>query len=344
MSLDNHNVIHYTLYMKNHHVTQLDMGLNEKKRKLDAFRPFPITLEKNIEDWLRIELTYNSNAIEGNTLSRIETMLIVEKGITAKGKSIIEHQEAINHARAFDYIAKLVEDNEDISLKEIVTNIHSIILDKINDTYKGRYRDVPVRIQASQAVLPNPMKVPELMDDFYKKMDKNKTLSVPEQACIAHYEFVSIHPFIDGNGRTARLLMNYILLNNGYAPALIKKEERKTYIDTLEEYHVFGKAEKYYAYMYKTIERGLDEYLKLLEKPSVEKGSKLLKIGELATLSGVSVPSVRHWTKEGLLQVQDYTKGGYQLYNEQMIERAKTIRRLQMEEHLPLTAIKRKLI
>ncbi len=313
--------------------------IQEKKNRLDGFRPFPTVLEKNIDDWLRIELTYNSNAIEGNTLSRIETMLIVEKGITARGKSLVEHQEAINHARAFDYVVGLVESKEDISLQRVLIDIHSLILDKINDPYKGRYRDVSVRIQASQVVLPNPLKVPEKMDTFYKKMEEIKHISVPEQACIVHYDFVSIHPFIDGNGRTARLLMNYVLLKNGYAPALIKKEERGIYIDALEEYHILGKPQKYYAYLYKTIERGLDEYLKLLEKPSLEQGERLLKIGELAEVSGVSISTVRHWTKEGLLDVQDYTKGGYQLYNDTMIERIKHIRTLQ-NDGLPLAKIK----
>jgi Fic family protein len=324
---------------------QVLQRLQEKKLKLDGFRPFPIALEKNIDDWLRIELTYNSNAIEGNTLSRIETMLVVEKGITAKGKSLVEHQEAINHAQAFDYIVRLVEEKQNISIKEVVMNIHSMILSKINDPYKGRLRDVPVRIQGSQTVLPNPLKVPELMDQFFKKVEEINTIYVPEQACMVHYELVSIHPFIDGNGRTARLLMNYILLKNGYAPALIKKEERGTYIDALEEYHVLGKSEKYYAYMYRTIERGLDEYLKLLEQPNsnIQQGRKLLKIGELATNSGVSIPSIRHWTKEGLLEIQDYTKGGYHLYNEAMIERVKQIRALQ-NEGLSLDKIKLKIL
>jgi Fic family protein len=318
--------------------------IQEKKQKLDSFRPFPVVLEKNIDDWLRIELTYNSNAIEGNTLSRIETMLIVEKGITAKGKSLVEHQEAINHAQAFDYIVRLVEEKKDISVKNVVMNIHSIILNKINDPYKGRYRDVSVRIQGSQTVLPNPLKVPDKMDEFFNKIEKIKNLSVPEQACIVHYELVSIHPFIDGNGRTARLLMNYILLKNAYPPALIKKEERGTYIDVLEEYHILGASEKYYTYMYKTVERGLDEYLKLLEKSNIniKQGKKLLKIGELATLSGVSIPTVRHWTKAGLLEVQDYTKGGYQLYNESIIKRIKQIRMLQNED-LSLDKIKLKI-
>lgn len=317
--------------------------IETKKKALDRYRPFPVAFQENIEDWLRIELTYNSNAIEGNTLSRIETMLIVEKGITAKGKSLVEHQEAINHARAFDYVEDLIKRKENVPAKEVVLAIHSLILDRINDPYKGRFRDVPVRISGSQAVLPNPLKVPGLMDRLFQDIDSLKVDMAPRKAVGVHYEFVRIHPFVDGNGRTARLLMNYLLLKSDYAPALIKKEERATYIGALEEYHVLGRPEKYYAYMYKTIERGLDEYLQLLTKPKAEPGRKLLKIGQLASRSGVSIPTVRYWTKEGLLVIQDYTKGGYQLYAESMIERVRQIHQLQ-EEGLSLQSIKLKLL
>lgn len=315
----------------------------KKKKLLDKFRPFPSALKINLDDWLRVELTYNSNAIEGNTLSRVETKIIIEDGITAKGKSMVEHQEAINHAKAFDYVVKLVEEREKISLGKVVINIHSLILSKINDDYAGRYRDVPVRIQGSSAILPNYMKIPDEMDYFFKQLKKNEgILSVPEQANLAHFELVRIHPFIDGNGRTARLLMNYILLKNNFAPALIKKEERSVYLNSLEEYSVLGKQEKYEIYMFRTIERGLDAYLKLLNKPVSNQKQKLLKIGALAILSQTSVPTIRHWTRLGIIEVQDYTKGGYQLYNEAMVEKVKKIKELQ-EQGFSLDKIKYKL-
>jgi Fic family protein len=302
-----------------------------KKKRLDKFRPFKPALIKNLDDWLRIELTYNSNAIEGNTLSRMETKLIVEDGITSSGKSVVEHQEAINHAKAFDYVVSLISQKQKIGFEKVILNIHSLILNKINDAYAGRFRDVPVRIQGSAAILPNFMKVPEEMDMFVKQLERKSNLSIPEVACLAHYELVRIHPFIDGNGRCARLLMNYILLKNNFAPALIKKEERKTYLSAVEEYNVFGRPEKYDSYMFKTIERGLDEYLKILQSPVSSAQTKLLKIGELATRSFVSVPTIRHWTTLGLLSVEDYTKGGYQLYSSNMIDRVKEIKKLQNE-------------
>lgn len=324
-------------------MNELLKKIEEKKKKLDSFKPFNSVIRKNIDDWLRIELTYNSNAIEGNTLTRIDTMLVVEKGITAKGKSLSEHQEAINHAKAFDYLLELVQKGIDRPLKQVVFDIHSIILDRINDNYKGRYRDVQVRIKESSVILPNPLKVPENMADFYKKMAEASSLSAPEKAIIAHFELVSIHPFIDGNGRTGRLLANYILMKNGFAPALIKKEERKVYIDSLEEYQILGKSEKYYAFMYRAIERGLNEYLRWFEKPTFEQGKKLLKIGELAALSGVSIATIRHWDEIGLLEPQDHTKGGYNLYNEAMSGRIKKIRALQ-DEGFRLDKIKLKIL
>lgn len=315
--------------------------IKKKKLILDALRPFALVVQKNIDDWLRIELTYNSNAIEGNTLSRIETLLLVEQGITAKGKSLIEHQEAINHAAAFDYIIACTQQSKQPALSEVVFKIHSLILDKIDDTYKGRYRNVPVRIKGSMVILPNHVTIPKAMEEFYKNIAKYKNFSVPEQVSMAHYDLVRIHPFIDGNGRTARLFMNYLLLKNGFAPALIKKEERAAYLESLEVYGVSGSSEKYFLYMYKTIERGLDEYLKLLKGPVTEK-RRLLKIGELAARTGISIPTVRYWTKEGLLSVQDYSPGGYQLYSQDMISLVGKIRTLQTEGYR-LDMIKSKL-
>ena len=209
--------------------------LQAKKQRLDSHKPFQNELIKNLEEWFRIELTYTSNAIEGNTLTRQETAMVVEEGLTVEGKSLTEHQEAINHAEAFNFIQTLVsKERKELTVKDIL-DIHSIILNKIDDTNKGRYRNVAVRIRGSETILPNALKAPELMEKFMAWIQNNNTDHPVKIATDTHFKLVSIHPFVDGNGRTARLLMNLLLMQAGYPPAIIRKEDRSTYINSLEK-------------------------------------------------------------------------------------------------------------
>jgi len=320
--------------------------LTKKKQRLDKYRPLPPELVKNLEDWFKVELTYTSNAIEGNTLTRQETALVVEKGITVKGKSLEEHLEAINHIQALGFIKSLVKKkSQNISQKDIL-DIHRIILAKIDDTNAGRYRSVPVRIAGATVVMPNPAKVPELMDNFEKWLHSPNNDHPSKISADAHYKLVSVHPFVDGNGRTARLLMNLLLMQEGYPPALIKKEDRGKYINSIEKAQLGGSLNDYYELVYEAIERSLDIYLEALEPKETKeriKMNELLKIGELAKETGETNYTIRFWTKEGLLTVKDFTKGGYQLYEPSMIERAKEIRRLQNEERLTIAEIKEKI-
>ncbi len=304
--------------------------ITEKKKILDKNRPFDKALIKNLEEWFRIELTYTSNAIEGNTLSRAETALVVENGLTIGGKSIIEHLEAINHAKAIDFIKQQIKRKpSDLTEKDIL-KIHEIILDRIDRENAGIYRRVPVRISGSAVVLPNPRKVQNLMDDFISLFKNSKKLHAIELASEAHYRLVTIHPFIDGNGRTARLLMNMILLMKGYPPAIIRKNDRLAYIKSLEKAQLVNgennSKNDYFKLIANAVDRSLDIYLKAIEgKEAKPESEKLLKIGELAKATNQSVPTIRHWTKEGLLQVAEITESGYQMFSEEMIERVKKI-------------------
>lgn len=314
--------------------------LTAQKKKLQARRPLPAALVKNLEEWFKIELTYTSNAIEGNTLTRQETALVVEKGITVAGKSIKEHLEAVNHAEALEYIKGFVAKKRKNITERDILGIHEIILAKIDEINAGRYRTVPVRIAGSTVVLPNPVKVPKLMEEFMQWLHRKSKDHPVTLAGEAHFRFVSIHPFVDGNGRTARLLMNLLLMQAGYPPALIKKEHRLKYINAIERGQLYGEMEDYYGVIYEGVENSMQIYLKALEGA---KTRKLFKIGELAAASGESVPTIRYWTKEGLLGVADHTKGGYQLYEEAMIEQVKTIRQLQREKRWTIQELKEKL-
>lgn len=321
--------------------------LTEKKKKLDKHRPLDIALLKNLEEWFRIELTYTSNAIEGNTLSRAETALVIEKGLTIGGKSITEHLEATNHAAALDFVKEQIKrKTSDLKEKDIL-KIHEIILDKIDKENAGIYRRVPVRISGSAVVLPNPRKVQELMDDFFSWLRKEDKMHGIQLAAEAHYRLVTIHPFIDGNGRTARLLMNMILMMKGYPPAIIRKNDRLAYIKSLEKPQlVNGQGDSkndYFKLIATAVDRSLNIYLKAIDGEVEEPESeKLLKIGELAKATNQTVPTIRHWTKEGLLQVTEVTESGYQMYDEEMIERMRKIEELK-KRRMTLLEIKKNL-
>jgi Fic family protein len=321
--------------------------LTEKKKILDKHRPFDVALVKNLEEWFRIELTYTSNAIEGNTLSRAETALVVEKGLTIGGKSITEHLEATNHAAAVDFVKDQIKRKPSDLRERDILKIHEIILDRIDKESAGIYRCIPVRIPGSAVVLPNPRKVQTLMDNFFSWIKKEDKMHAVELAAKAHYRLATIHPFIDGNGRTARLLMNMILMMKGYPPAIIRKNDRLAYIKALEKAQlVNGEGDSkndYLKLIISAVNRSLNIYLKAIEgKESEPESEKLLKIGELAKATNQTVPTIRHWTKEGLLQVAEVTESGYQMFSEEMAERVKKIQEMK-EERMTLEEIKGKI-
>lgn len=325
-------------------MTDILKTITEKQKKLSSFRPLPPALVKNLEAWFKVELTYNSNAIEGNTLSRKETALVIEKGLTVAGKSITEHLEAKNHGEALEFIKSLANKKRHAVTEENLLQLHHIILSKIDDQNAGRYRHVPVRIAGSTVILPNPMKVPGLMSEYFSWLRKSHPSVHPATIAVdAHLKLVSVHPFTDGNGRTARLLMNLLLMQAGYPPALIKKEERLNYINAIEKAQLFGQLDDYYRLIYGAIDRSLTIYLKALDqKESPQRKTpfhQVLKIGELAKRTGETVPTIRYWTQEGLLSVADTTAGGYQLYDESMVDRVKKIRHLQREKRLSIEEI-----
>jgi Fic family protein len=321
-------------------------ALNPKKKRLDGFRPLRPELVKNLEDWFRVELTYTSNAIEGSTLTRQETAVILEKGITVGGRSLKEHLEASNHAKALDWLKEWAADaKRPVGEREILT-LHEMILKGIDDTNAGRYRSVPVRISGSSVVLPNPRKVPELMKEFVLELKPVKNVHPAALAARAHYRLVSIHPFIDGNGRTARLLMNLLLMQRGFPPAFIRTGERLAYINSLEKAQLGGSLEDFEKLMFKIIDRSLDIYLNAARGKTPAKEAQptsgILRIGALSKKTGESVATLRHWTKEGLLMPAGHTESGYTLYLAEAVEKTKHIRVLQAKR-LSLQEIRREL-
>ena len=194
-----------------------------QKEQLSALRPLPEEALKKIQDALDIEYTYESNRIEGNTLTLQETALVVNEGVTISGKSMREHLEAINHAEAISYIKDIAKQDIEIS-ERTIKEIHALILHGIDRENAGRYRTVPVMISGSTHMPPQPYLIEKQMEDFilrFKQMEAEKVHPVLIAAYL-HDELVRIHPFIDGNGRTSRLLMNLYLLRHGYVIITLK--------------------------------------------------------------------------------------------------------------------------
>lgn len=237
--------------------------IDKKLEMLNQKRPLPKSTlsslkESNILDW-----TYHSNSIEGNTLTLRETKVVLE-GITIGGKLINEHLEVINHKDAILFLEELVSENSQVSEYNI-KNIHGIILKKIDNDNAGKYRNENVIISGSDHKTTDYMKVPEEMEKLIYKYEMWKEYHPIVRAALLHGEFVFIHPFIDGNGRTARLLMNFEAMKSGYLPIIIKKEKRINYYDVLEEAAINHDYTNFVKMLVEEEIEILDKYLDLLK-------------------------------------------------------------------------------
>lgn len=211
-------------------------NIDSLKEAIDIHRPFSKGLANSLQEKLIVEWTYNSNAIEGNTLTLSETKVVLE-GITIGGKSMVEHLEVINHREAILFIEELISNIEPLSEWNI-KNIHALILKEIDNNNSGKYRTENVVISGAKHIPPKHYEIGDLMQRLIAEYQSEwKEYHPVIRATLLHGEFVKIHPFIDGNGRTSRLLLNFELMKNGYPPVIIKKEERARYYDVLDLAH-----------------------------------------------------------------------------------------------------------
>ena len=239
--------------------------IDEKKRKIKEKRPLPDKTVESIREKLMLDWTYNSNAIEGNTLTLSETKVVLEDGITIGGKTLKEHLEVVNHKEAILYIEDIVKEKEPLSERQI-KNIHNLILKGIDDENAGVYRDQKVVISGAEHKPPEPFNIKPKMEnliEWYK--NEGQELHVVERAARLHTDLVKIHPFIDGNGRTARLLLNFELMKNGYPPVIIRNEDRASYYESLDKAHTTGDYVDFIKIIRETLNRSLDLYLELID-------------------------------------------------------------------------------
>lgn len=210
--------------------------IDSLKKEINSYRPFGADLLRQIREYYKIGLTYTSNALEGNTLTESETKIVLEEGITIGGKPIKDHFEAIGHAEAFDFLYTLAK-AKGVQEKEI-KQLHRLIYFRIDEMNGGKYRKTKAIITGSKYPLPKPEGLSKLMRALILRFAKLRKEKHPvEAAALLHKEFVFIHPFIDGNGRVARLLMNLVFLQEGYNIAIIPPVTRREYIDCLEKAH-----------------------------------------------------------------------------------------------------------
>lgn len=237
------------------------------KAKLASCRPLPAEALKKIQEALDIEYTYESNRIEGNTLTLQETALVVNEGVTIGGKSMREHLEAINHAEAIDYIKDVARQDIEIS-ERTIKEIHALVLHGIDRENAGKYRNVPVMISGSTHMPPQPYLIEKLMEDFmleFGRMEKDGVHPVVIAAYL-HDELVRIHPFIDGNGRTSRLLMNLYLLRKGYVIITLKgdNDAKLHYYKSLERSHTEQQHDDFYLLVAEAEKNALEKYLSIM--------------------------------------------------------------------------------
>jgi Fic family protein len=234
-----------------------------KKERLDAMRPVSrealLALQKSYD----VDLTYTSNAIEGNTLTLRETAELIEHGITVGGKPLRDHLEALDHYNAVLWMRELAAKTTPLD-ETTVRELHRRIVYRSQPEIGGVYSTLPRRIAGSPVVFPNAIKIPGLMKEYGDWLAKAR--AQPAASFDAHFKLVAIHPFTDGNGRAARLLMNLLLLRGGYPPVAVRPEDRKTYLATLEHASMREDIKPFQSFMHERLDATLGEYLSALQE------------------------------------------------------------------------------
>jgi Fic family protein len=245
------------------HMDELLAAIAAKKERLDAMRPVSRAALLALQKSYDVDLTYTSNAIEGNTLTLRETAEVIEHGITVGGKPLRDHLEAVDHYNAVLWMRELAA--TDVPLDEAtVRELHRHIVFRSQPEIGGVYSTLPRRIAGSPVIFPNPAKIPQSMKEFGEWLGNVEPS--PATSFEAHYRLVAIHPFGDGNGRTARLLMNLLLLREGYPPVAVRPEDRKIYLDTLEQASVRDDLNPFRAFLYQRLDATVSDYLAALQE------------------------------------------------------------------------------
>lgn len=256
--------------------------IDEKWYRLKTHRPLSPTVVNKLRERFMLEMTYNSNAIEGNNLTYKETYLVVSEGITIKGKSLKNHLEVKSHQDALEFIYDLVDFDSHFTLSQnLIRQIQSLVISPIDKEIAGKYRSGSVAIAGSNVKPPIATEIQYLMSNVVSWFGKNqKKLHPIELASLLHHKLVSIHAFEDGNGRTARLIMNIVLLQAGYPLVVILKNDRKKYYDTLSKADK-GNLLPFIEFIAQAVERSLNIYLETIHG-NKSKSDRYLSLTEIS--------------------------------------------------------------
>lgn len=253
--------------------------LDEKLAKLNKLRPLSATQVQKLREQLEIEMTYNSNAIEGNSLTLRETWLVLHEGMTIKGKPLKDHLEAKDHKEALDFLFELVSGKRCTISEHLIRQLHQLVVQETEKEWAGRYRNGAVVIGGATHMPPDAVDVPRQMANLIQWLKKNeRKLHTVELSAVLHHKLAAIHPFFDGNGRTARLVMNIVLMRKGFPLAIILKNDRKKYYDVLQKADD-GDVAPLALFIAQAVERTLDLYLRTFTR---EKLGKLVSLAEVS--------------------------------------------------------------
>lgn len=274
--------------------------LEDKLKKLNTLRPISSSLLEKLKERFEIEMTYNSNAIEGNTLTLKETYWVIQQGITVKGKPLKDHLEAKNHKEALDFLYELIEHKNASTISEhLIKNFHSLVIQDIDKRIAGQYRNRDVFITGTDHKPPSSIEVPNQMHEMVKWAKSNiKKMNIVEFSAILHHQFVHIHPFEDGNGRTGRLLMNIFLMAYGFPLVIIRKNDRQKYYRVLAEADN-GNYKPIVQFIAQAVLQSLNIYLDVLT-PTKDK-EKWISLAEASRYVSYSQAYLGKLAKEGKL-------------------------------------------
>ena len=261
---------------------KIQKRIDDKLALLNSFRPLPTSAVQKLKEQFEMEMTYNSNAIEGNSLTLKETYLVINEGLTIKGKPLKDHLEAKSHKEALEYLYLLVEIDKNNTISErLIRSLNQIVMHDIDKEWAGKYRNSAVIIGGADHRPPEALEVPRLMQNIIGWVGDNKKKMHPvELAAILHHKLVYIHPFFDGNGRTSRLAMNVMLMQAGFPLVIVLKNDRKKYYQTLSSADK-GEYVPFVNFIARAVERTLDIYLKILAPDRKDK-EKFIPLLELA--------------------------------------------------------------
>lgn len=247
--------------------------IDSKVKQLAMIRPIKTSSMKKLREQFALELTYNSNAIEGNSLTLKETFFVINEGLTIKGKPLRDHLEAKDHFEALEYLYKFAEKEREQNFSEVtLRTLHQLVMRETESGEAGKYRSGNVMITGSSHTPPDAHEVPHKIKDMFEWIRKYRNkIHIVELSAIVHHKITGIHPFTDGNGRTARLVMNLLLLQKGYPMTVVLNNDRKKYYDALSkadrgDYSIFVR------FIAQAVERSLNIYIKTLLPAKAESG------------------------------------------------------------------------